>query len=320
MSQGGNMACCAKAKKQEIPVFFAADENYLPFLDVCLRSLKENASKKYAYKIYVLSSGVRESATERLMKQEEKDFTIEFVDVTKHLEEVSQFFQLRDYYTGAIYYRLFICGMFPQYDKALYMDCDTVLLGDVAELYNTELGDNLIGAVVDSAVASVKEFQDYTKAVLDIDGDKYFNSGVILMNLKKFREVNFYDKFYHILKSYDFVVAPDQDVLNLICKDKVLFLDEVWNRMPIHGEYGAAPKLIHYNLTMKPWHYDDVLYQEYFWRYAKQSEYYEDILANQKAFTPEMAQKDADGARCLIELCVKEAASDDNYYCRYLKK
>ena len=310
-------AAIRKKEKKEIPVFFAADENYLPFLDVCLRSVKEKASKKYNYKIYVLNSGVSGRSAERIMKLDDAGFSISFVDVSERLQEVSKFFQLRDYYTSAIYYRLFIVGLFPQYDKALYLDCDTVMLGDVSELYNYELGNNLIGAVADSAVAAVPEFQKYTKQVLGIDGNKYFNSGVILMNLKQFRAENFYENFYKLLKSYRFVVAPDQDCLNLLCKNKVKYLSDTWNRMPIHGQCKDVPKLIHYNLTMKPWHYDDVMYREYFWQYAEKSEFYQEILAHRAAFTPAMAARDAEGAKNLIVLADAEADREDNYYRLY---
>ena len=314
------MGVCSPINKQAIPVFFAADEKYLPFLDVSLLSLKDKASKDRLYKIHVLASDVEAKSQERIKRLQADNFIIEFVDVSKHLEKVSKYFKLRDYYTGAIYYRLFICSLFPQYDKALYMDCDTIVMEDVANLYDTDLGDNYIGAVADSAVAQVKEFQTYTKSALNIDGDKYFNSGVVLLNLKQFREIVFCERFYDVLQSYDFVVAPDQDVLNIICKGKVLFLDEAWNRMPIHGNYGAPPKIIHYNLTMKPWHYDDVLYAEHFWEFAKRSEYYEKILDHKAGFTREMADKDSEGAKALIALCIHEAEKEDNYYRLYGEK
>lgn len=71
------------------------------------------------------------------------------------------------------------------------MDSDTVVLGDVSELFSYELGGNLIGAVPDQAVAAVEPFREYTKSALGIDAEQYFNAGIILMNLKKFREDDF---------------------------------------------------------------------------------------------------------------------------------
>lgn len=304
---------CSGAKKQEIPVFFATDDNYLPFLTVTICSMKKNKSKKFAYKIYILHSGLSEVDSKILASLEEKDFSIFFVDVSERVKDIEKFLHLRDYYTAAIYYRLFIVGMFPQYDKALYLDCDTVILSDVAELYNVDLGDNYIGAIADQAVAAVPAFCEYTKNALGIDGKDYFNSGVILMNLKKFRDEKFYERFYSILSSYDFIVAPDQDCLNLICKGKVKYFGTEWNAMPVLGETEKTPKIVHYNLVHKPWHYDNIPYERYFWEYAKDTFFFDRILKAKEAFTPEMAKRDSLGAQKLIELAQSEADNEKNY-------
>ncbi len=299
--------------KKIIPIFYAADENYMPYLGVALTSLKAHKSEKYCYKIHVLYTGDLNGYSKKIKKLEEECFTISFVDVTEKIDRITDCIHCRDYYTPAIYYRLMIPEMFPQYDKVLYMDCDTVLLADVAELYDIDIGENYIGAVADQAVAAVPEFVEYTKSALGILAEKYFNSGVIVMNLKKFRELDFYGMFNAVLRSYDFTVAPDQDCLNLICKDKVCYYDGGWNKMPIAGRDDETPKLIHYNLAMKPWHYDGVLYEEYFWEYAKQTEFLEVIQMEKAAFTPEMAQRDVEGGKKLVELAQAEADNPKNF-------
>lgn len=304
--------------KPTIPVFFAADENYLPFLSVTLHSLKENASRDYHYDVYILHSGMDLAKTGGVKKYEDEDFSVYFTDVSSHLEEVKNTLQLRDYYTGATYYRIFIANLFPQYDKAIYLDSDIVLLDDISKMYNIALEDALVGAVADGAVAIVPAFRRYTKEVLGIDAENYFNAGVLLMNLKRFRETDFYGQFCQLLKNYKFSVAQDQDYLNVLCKDSVVFLDETWNKMPIGGANGK-PCLIHYNLTMKPWHYKGTLYEEYFWEYAKKTEYYEVIHAHLSAYSHKEKQRDADTEKGLIELCIKECERADNYYKVYCK-
>ena len=311
----------AKTQREVVPVFFAADDNYLPFLDVAIASCKENACKKYDYRIYVLHSGINGKKAEAVMRLADEHFKILFVDVSERLAKIADCLRLRDYYTSAIYYRLFIVGMFPEYDKAVYLDCDTVVLGDVSELYFTDLKRNLIGAVADGVVSAVPVFCEYTQKALGIEGGKYFNSGVIVMNLKYFRKENFYQAFYDILSSYEFRVAPDQDCLNLLCKNKVHYFHDGWNRMPQAVNVSSAPiKLVHYNLAQKPWHYDGVKYEEYFWEYAKKSVFYQEIVAQKEAFTPEMAARDEAGGAALLALAKAEAERGDNYYARLLKK
>lgn len=79
----------SKKDKPVIPLFFATDDNYLPFLGVTLCSLKENSSKDYLYKVYVLHSGVSENYYEKIMRFSEEGFEISFVDVSQRLQEIS---------------------------------------------------------------------------------------------------------------------------------------------------------------------------------------------------------------------------------------
>ena len=112
------MKTLATNEKKVVPIFFAADENYLPYLTVAIHSLKENASRACTYEIYVMNASMDMSATDKIKKYEEEDFHIRFIDVSAQVEMVKDALQLRDYYTGATYYRIFIAGMFPQYNTA----------------------------------------------------------------------------------------------------------------------------------------------------------------------------------------------------------
>ncbi len=297
--------------KPIIPIFYAADENYMPYLAVALAALKESKTENYEYRIHVLYSGALSEGAKKVKAMEEENFHIYFENVESKLYALRDCMYCRDYYTDAIFYRLMIPEMFPDYDKVLYMDCDTVALSDVAELYSIPIGNNYIGAVPDQAVAAVPAFRAYTRYALNIPFQRYFNSGVIVMNLKKLREIGFYGKFSEVLRSYDFTIAPDQDVLNLICKDKVHYYGGEWNQMPIGGK--GTPKLIHYNLSMKPWHYTGVLYEEYFWKFAKKTAFLKNIEKALANFTPEMAKRDEESSKKLVALAQKEADNPCNY-------
>ena len=299
--------------KKTVPIFFAADKRYLPFLAVALQSLKETKTGEYDYQVHVLYTGSLGTHVNDILQMQEEGLSVAFTDVSAKLAEIETLMHCRDYYTSAIYYRLFIPDLFPAYDKIIYLDCDTVALDEIGKLYDIDIKDNYIGAVADQAVAGIAPFRDYTKNALGIDASKYFNSGVIVMNAKKFLEMDFYTAFRAVLSSYDFIVAPDQDCLNLICKDKVYYFENLWNAMPIAGLGKKKPKLVHYNLTLKPWHYDGVLYEEYFWEYAKRTAFYDNIVAIKAAFTPAQAQRDKTGSEKLLALAQAEADSPCNY-------
>ena len=80
----------AKAKKGSIPIFFATDDNYLPFLSVTLESMWENCSREYDYELYVLHSGVRREYEEKILAYNKEGFHISFVDVTARLATILQ--------------------------------------------------------------------------------------------------------------------------------------------------------------------------------------------------------------------------------------
>ena len=292
---------------KEIPVFFAVDNGYIPFLGVALSSLIENTSKGNKYAIKVLFTSVTEENKARIKKYEKENISIEFVDLNKQLEEIKEKLYTRNYFSNTTYYRLFIPELYPEYDKAVYIDSDTICLADIADLYNTDMGDNLIAAVPDGAVQSIEPFQDYVERVVGVaDYNKYFNAGVIVMNLKELREYKFEEKFIYMLGKIRFEVAQDQDYLNRLCKGRVKIIDYSWNRMPIMGKRDGEINLIHYNLGAKPWYFDDVLYQEYFWKYAKKTEFYNEIKAIGAKYTDADKERDDANSAKLIELAQKE--------------
>ena len=320
--------CCGKKgagvagkAKKVVPVFFAADEKYVPYLAVTLQSIKERVSCENEYRIYVLHAGMKGEGAEKIKSFESENFRIEFVDVTERLAVLSEELHLRDYYSCATYYRIFIAGMFPEYDKAVYLDSDIVVCCDIAEFFDIDLGKNYVAGVRDGAVGAVPVFQEYTKAVLGIEADKYFNAGVLLMNLKVLRNEDFYGKFSALLKQYKFTVAQDQDYLNVLCRGRVKFLPDDWDAMPVGGatQELTHPRIIHYNLTQKPWHYESVMYSPYFWDVAKRTEFYGVLQEELKRFGEEEKANDSRMEAGLLALAAQERDREDNYYNKYVK-
>lgn len=312
-----------KTKKGKIPIFFATDDNYLPFLSITLESLWENSSREYDYEMYVLHSGVRKEYEEKILRYNEKEgFRISFVDVTEPLKAIAAHLHMRDYYTCTTYFRIFIAGMFPQYDKALYLDCDTVILGDISELYHKDLGNNLLAG---APCEGVNSFAIYKRYVTEVDGlnpDYFFNAGVILMNLKAFREEGFYEQFAELLKKYKFTVIQDEDYLNVLCQDRVLRLPRAWNKTPVAPDKLAREdlRIVHYLMSWKPWNFDDIPYQEYFWEYAERTEFYELIKAKHDNFTEEGVKGAQAQEASLKALAQSEIDRPDGYFKVYGKR
>lgn len=292
-------------KKQElIPIFFTIDDGYAPYLHVALISLIKNASKDRRYKIIVVYQELNEENRNNLAKlvDDYPNFEMEFKFMKQSLDMITDRIENRlrsDYFTMTIYFRIFIPDMYPEYDKAIYIDSDIIVPGDISELYDTDMHDNLIGVVTDGSVNDVPELQRYMTESLGLKLGDYFNSGMLLMNMKELRNVHLAEHFLYLLNKYHFdCVAPDQDYLNSMCYGKIEYLDSCWDAMPNRNKPEIEnPKIIHYNLFDKPWCYDDIQYQDYFWEYAKQSVYYDKIKAYKAAYTDK--QKEDDHAHLL---------------------
>ena len=294
-----------------IPIFFAVDDGYVPFLAVALESLIRNSSKNYYYAIKILYTDIEERNKKKIAKYERDNVKIEFVDLNYYIEEVKDKLYTRDYYTNTTYFRLFIPNLYPQYDKVLYLDSDIVVLGDIADLYNVEIGDNLVAAAPDDVIQSSNIFQKYAERVVGVaKHQNYFNAGILLMNLDEMRKFDFQEKFLYLLEQIKFTVAQDQDYINRLCKGRVKIISTVWDRMPIPDPNVKEEdlKIIHYNLIYKPWHFDDVLYNKYFWDYAKKTEFYKDILSIKQNYTEEEKFRDMEQYKNLQKLAKKETA------------
>ena len=294
--------------KNIVPVFMAVDDGYIPFLGVALKSVIENSSKGNKYEIKILYTKVSEENKNKIKAYETENVSIEFVDLSSKLHEIEDKLYTRNYFSNTTYFRLFIPELYPEYDKAVYIDSDTVTLADIADLYNTDMGDNLIAGIPDGAVQVIPVFQEYVEKVVGvIDYNNYFNAGIIVMNLKALREYKFQEKFLYMLGKIKFEVAQDQDYMNRLCKGRVKLLGFEWNRMPAMGKREGTINLVHYNLGCKPWCFDDVLYQEYFWKYAKKTEFYDEIRAMKSKYTDADKEKDDANSSKLIELAKLEA-------------
>lgn len=303
-------------KDNEIPIFFATDDNYAPFLTVCLKSMLANASKDYFYKIYVLTTNLDPKLQGRIKQSLTPNSTIEFISLKNELDKIQDLFHLRDYYSKETYYRFFVPDLFPDYDKVLYIDCDTIILGDVAQLYNTDIKDYFVAAVEEEVMQTIDVFGTYVEKFLGVPRKQYFNAGMLLINNKRFLKFKIAEKFVELSKQYTFRVTQDEDYLNVLCKNRVKWLDLGWNKTSYKNpEFDDKDlKLIHYKINWKPWHYANTLYEEYFWEYAKQTDFYEEILAMRDSYTQELKDRDQMQYERLVKMAEEDTANPDNYW------
>ena len=306
---------CLNSEKNVVPVFYACDDAFFKFTIVSIRSLIDNADKNRRYVIYILHDGISEQMQKQTQELKTSFCDIKFISVKDRLKKIEKNFPLRDYYSKTTYYRMLIADAFPEYDKAVYIDSDTVVEGDVSELFDHDLKNNFVGACHEQAMVQTEVYGNYVEKVMGINRNNFFNAGVMLINCKQFRQNNVLEQFIKLLDVYNFVVTQDEDYLNVICKDKVLWLDQKWN-VEVYGQISVEEKdmkIIHYIMVSKPWHYHDCRLKDNFWFYAKKTTVYNSIKKELEDYTDEQRARDEESCLRLAKTAENESKRLDTY-------
>ncbi len=302
--------------KDTIPVFFAVDYKYAPMLGVALKSMLDNASKEYFYKIYVLTTTLDDKLRAQVSESLSENSDIEFISLKERLDSYSNMFHLRDYYSQETYFRLFIASLFPEYNKVIYLDSDLLVVGDISEMYTADLGNNLLGGAVEEVMTEYDVFGTYVEKALGIKREKYINAGIIVINTKLFREEQIQEKFVKLLNSFVFRVTQDEDYLNVLCKDRIHYFDLGWNKTSFENKKfdDKNLRIIHYKMMWRPWKYDGVLYGDYFWKYAKETPFYDTLRSMLANYSDEEKAKDNVILEKLSKMAVEDSYDFHNYW------
>lgn len=298
-------------------IFYAVDDNYVDPLTVSLHSLTANAAPDKTYHVTVLTEHLTPAHRAQIQAEQTANVRVSFESIAERLKAqiTDKNNKLRaDYFTFTIYFRLFIAELFPDLAQAVYLDADTVVLTDIAELFAVPLHGDLLGAVPDPFMAVNPETTAYTRDAVGVDVKQYCNSGVLLMDLAGMRQAKFAAHFLKLLNQYHFhSIAPDQDYINAITRDRLTHLDESWNLQGARPQV-KTPKIIHYNLFDKPWHYDQVPNGDYFWHYADELPHVAAALrATRAAFTAKQKQGDATHKKDLMQLAAATCAEPTTF-------
>lgn len=256
-------------KKEQINICLACDDSYVLYCTTAIKSIIDNASKNSFLNFYLLNK----SLTEKNKGIIEKIANTKNSKITFRQVKASDFADCpipeNSHFSIETYFRLKIPSLFPNIDKMLYIDCDTITLGDITELWNFDISDSLAAACQD------KNNVDYLKEF--VGNHPYFNAGILLINSKKWREHNIEAKCFEFVKNYtNKILWVDQDVLNVILAHNIKFFDADWN-LQYNPTYDVVSyiykdseiKLIHYITKNKPWNTSvPAKYSKYYYKYA----------------------------------------------------
>ncbi len=268
----------------KIHIFFASDENFVQHLAVTITSILCNSNNDDEFIFYIMDGGISAKSKQKLNNLKKiKQFDIEFLLINKEEFKKCSIDKRCDYISIETYYRFKIASLKPELEKAIYLDSDIVVKKSLKFLWETDLKNFTLGAVEDVNIRFKQEAKER------LGCEFYFNAGILLINLKKWREINAEQSCFEIIdQEKSKILWVDQDVLNLLFKNDIKFLHPSWNVQTVIYRGGGFsvysqqqvdeaikdPAIIHFIGYIKPWNPNKthVLDIEYF-KYLKYTDW-----------------------------------------------
>ena len=256
----------------KIPVLFATDSGYVMHLATAIHSLLENNPSLFS-RVIIFTSEIPGRDRKKLLTVCEKfKMHLEFVLLN---DEWFDGLVLNHHFKKSNYYRLFAADLIDE-DKCLYLDADIVVNGSIDEIIYKNIDENYLAAVVDPVFNLHNE--------LGIKADSgYFNSGVMLINLAKWRSSSIKNRVISFVKKRPEVIHfVDQCGLNAVVDGNWVELDATYNLQSCMLNFPGyescksikIPNIIHYTGASKPWHMNNKHpYKMLYWYYRSQTPY-----------------------------------------------
>lgn len=204
-----------------INVLFQSSDAFAPVTGVSITSMLENNKHLKSINIYMLNNGISEvnrHKIECLVESYGRD--LYFLDATVICEKLDALKVPKWGNSYTTYCKLFVAKMLPDsIERILYLDSDTIVCGPLDELIAVDLSDSPCAMVLDSILKSYK-------LLIGLDEDElYFNAGVVLFNMRYWREHGCEEQILsHIKKPENNFFAVDMDLLNMLFSKKIVKL------------------------------------------------------------------------------------------------
>ncbi len=231
-------------------IVYACDDNYAALTAVSAVSLlKHNPGAE----IILVGCRLKTESIDKVRSRVEKfGGSFRYVDVSAKIDEL-QAMGACSYVSYAVYSRIFIGELLPDLSgKVLYLDCDTLVVDSIAEIFDTDLRGNPLALAPDAAHPAYKR-------VISLSPEKpYYNTGVTLIDLDKWRSTRCTERLMEELRApHGRNPLGDQDIIVRVLNDEITELDRRWNFLSQYIMYGRRekPAIYHFsgNTMGRPW-------------------------------------------------------------------
>ena len=195
-------------ESNDIHIVLSSSNEFVPYCATTMASILYNADKSRNIHFYILTCDITDSNKNKLEKLKKiKNCTIEYPTFDENLLDMFVGINMPPHVTKMTYARIFIPDILPQVDKAIFIDADTMVRGDISELYDINLKNHYFGAVEDIGTAA------FSKRLWN-NNETYYTAGVLLINCKALRDNRYLEQLSNI--------SPDRKKLYLLCDQCVL--------------------------------------------------------------------------------------------------
>ena len=236
-------------------IVVASDNHYIILLAALIKSIEANIITDQKINIYIIEDNISEASKKKLHQSvNQKIISLIWKRVNEVVPEGTKLQLGRDSHPLNIYTRLFIPYFMPEeVEKVLYLDVDMIVQKDISILFENDLSNYALAAVLDPRIIT---FDNSWSGVLNCKeleltgATRYFNTGLLLMNPRKWRDQNVTEKIIDCINNNKrFANCPDQYGLNVVLANQWLELDPLWNHFCTIEH--PAPYLIHF-IQRKP--------------------------------------------------------------------
>ena len=298
------MYIAPKLATKNVIVMNCSDE-YIHYLNVCLKSIQINSKKNKLYDLVILEKNITEENKNFILKEYNcKNFSVRFVN-SNDLLNFSNLKQMMSFYSTESYLKLIVAEIFRQYKKVLYIDIDIIVKMDIATIFDIEMKNNPIAMTRDYAINYVIQYENpidlpkYFKEELHLKNFfNYGSAGLILFDIEKIKDEDT-KKLLDLAYKRPYVLQ-EQDILNIYFENKITYLpyrylvniaDNIqldklqWINTECKEDFQETKtinaKILHFSGERKPW-FNDLQDRnvKYWWKYAKETNSYDFLLDN----------------------------------------
>ncbi len=249
---------------------------YSQHAGVVMTSIFENTHNPVTVHILHDETLTEDNKNKFIRTAEKYNQKIDLIDVRERVKKlpkhVINFFR-EQYSSLGTFYRFFIFDLL-KFDKIIYLDCDIVVNLDIKELWQIDIKNYCLAAILDKPLQSTPKFSQYAIGfkMYNMDIASYFNAGVIVFNLSEIRKLNLniIEEATKYFKRYSHILSfSDQDFLNAFFHDSVKLIDEKFNKfnrfLPVTDE--EAQNIIMHTTPyeFRGWAMHGKIYQKYYW-------------------------------------------------------